>query len=170
MGKSKVRLTVVWLSLVLQYLGCLYGKAQQLPSVQLKDVAGKTINTSTLQNGNKPFVISFFADWCKPCLRELDAIHEVYAEWQEETGMKLIAISIDDAQNTYKVAPAINARGWEYEVLLDPNGDFKRAMGVNLIPAVFVVDGNGKIIHSRSGYTSGSEEQLIEEIRKLMPK
>jgi alkyl hydroperoxide reductase subunit AhpC len=98
----------------------------------------------------------------------LEAIKEVYEEWQEETGVKLYAISIDDAQNALKVGPETKAKGWEYEVLLDPNSDFKRALGVNLIPAVFVVDGKGKIAFSRTGYTNGSEEHIIEEVRKLI--
>jgi peroxiredoxin len=155
---------------VFMLFAAIYCTAQQLPSVQLKDINGKSVNTEKLNNGGKPFIISFFATWCKPCLRELEAIQDVYSDWQEETGVKLIAVSIDDAQNSLKVGPAVKAKGWEYEVLLDPNGDFKRALGVNLIPAVFIVDGNGKIVFSRTGYTNGSEEHLIEEVRKLMAK
>ena len=117
----------------------------QLPSVTLKDINGKTVDTAKLQNDGKPFIISFFATWCKPCNRELKAISEVYADWQDETGVKVIAVSIDQAQNIQKVKPLVDGYGWEYEVLLDPNSDFKRAMGVNMIPAVFVIDGNGKI-------------------------
>jgi len=147
-----------------------YSNAQQLPSVQIKDLNGKTIDTSTLENDGKPFIISFFATWCKPCLRELDAIKDVYEDWQKETGVKLYAISIDDAQNSLKVGPEALAKGWQFEILLDPNSDFRRALGGNLIPAVFIVDGNGKIASSRTGYTNGAEEQLIEEVRKLLKK
>ena len=140
----------------------------QFPSVTLKDINGKIIDTAKLNNNGKPFIISFFALWCKPCLRELAAIHEVYPDWQDETGMKLIAISTDEGQNSYKVAPTVNGNGWEYEVLLDPNGDFKRAMGVNMIPAVMIIDGNGKIASTRTGYSDGSEKHLLEEIKKLI--
>lgn len=140
----------------------------QLPSVKLKTLDGKTIDTSTLNNDGKPFVISFFATWCKPCNRELKAIHEQYEEWQEETGMKVIAISIDQAQNINKVKPLVDAEEWEYEVLLDPNSEFRRAMGVQMIPHVFIIDGNGKIAESRSGYTDGGEEHLIEKIREMV--
>lgn len=140
----------------------------QLPSVQLKDLRGKTINTALLSNDGKPFIISFFATWCKPCNRELSAIHEVYADWQEETGVKVYIVSIDQAQNINKVKPLVDGNGWEYEVLLDPNGDFRRAMGVQTIPHVFVIDGKGKIADSRSGYTDGSEEHLIEKVRELI--
>lgn len=140
----------------------------QLPSVQLKDLEGKTVDTSKLSNDGKPFVISFFATWCKPCNRELKAISEQYADWQDETGMKVIAVSIDQAQNINKVKPLVDGEGWEYEVLLDPNSEFRRAMGVQMIPHVFIIDGKGKIAESRSGYTEGAESHLIAKIRELI--
>lgn len=142
----------------------------QLPSVTLKSIDGKTVDTAKLENGGKPFIISFFATWCKPCNRELNAIHEVYPDWQDETGVKVVAVSIDQAQNIQKVKPLVDSNGWEYDVLLDPNGDFKRAMGVNMIPHVFIVDGQGKIVESRSGYTEGGEAHLIEKVRELIAK
>ena len=61
----------------------------QLPNLTLKDINGKEVRTDTLNNGGKPFIITFFATWCKPCNRELKAIQEVYEEWQEETGFKI---------------------------------------------------------------------------------
>lgn len=139
-----------------------------LPSAQLKDISGKAIDTAQLSNDGKPFVISFFATWCKPCLRELKAIHEVYPEWQEETGMKLVAVSIDEAQNASKVKPLADAEGWEYEVLLDPNGDFKRQLGVSDPPHVFVVDGEGNIVWNHQGYVDGGEEEILEAVKKAM--
>lgn len=142
----------------------------ELPSVQLKDIDGKRVDTSKLNNNGKPYIISFFATWCKPCLRELDAIREVYPDWQDETGVKLIAVSIDKAQDESKVKPLVNSKNYEYEVLLDPNGDFKRAMGVNLVPTVFVIDGNNNIIETRTQYTDGSENHLIEVVKKAIAK
>ncbi len=141
-----------------------------LPSVQLKDINGKTVDTATLSNDGKPFVISFFASWCKPCNRELKAIHEMYPDWQEETGMRLIAISIDQGQNINKVKPMVDAEGWEYQVLLDPNSDFKRALGIQMIPHLLILDGDGNIVESRSGYTEGAESHIIEKIRELENK
>lgn len=139
-----------------------------LPSVQLKDMNGNAINTAELSNFGKPFVISFWATWCKPCQRELKAIHEVYADWQDETGMKLIVVSIDEAQNAERVKTTIDGRGWEYEVILDPNGEFKRQMGVQNPPHTFIVDANGNIVWNHQGYTDGCEEEIIEKIRELI--
>lgn len=139
-----------------------------LPGVSLKDITGKTVNTAELSNDGKPFVISFFALWCKPCNRELKAINEVYDDWREETGVKLIAVSIDEAQNEQKVKPFVESKGWEYEVLLDPNGDFKRMLGVSDPPHVFVVDGEGNIVWNHQGYVDGSEEEILEAVKKAM--
>lgn len=143
------------------------GAMAQFPSVMLKDIDGKVVDTAKLSNDGKPFVISFFATWCKPCLRELKAIAEVYPDWQDETGMKLIAVSVDESQNAGKVKPLVAAEGWEYEVLLDTNSEFMRGMGVQMVPHVFVIDGNGKVVESHSGYTDGSESGIIDKIRSL---
>jgi peroxiredoxin len=157
-----LKLSLVLLLSMISFVGF-----AQLPSVQLKSIDGKVVDTATLSNDGKPFVISFFATWCKPCNRELKAIHEVYPDWQDETGMRLIAISIDEAQNAQKVKPLVDSEGWEYEVLLDPNSDFFHALGGQMIPFVVTVDGSGKIVESHSGYIDGAESHIIELIKSL---
>lgn len=142
----------------------------QLPSFKLKTIDGKTVSTDTLRNDGKPFIISFFATWCKPCNRELSAIAEVYDEWQKETGVKLYAVSIDKAQNANKVKPLVNQDGWPYEVMLDPNSEFRKSFGGEMIPFVIICDGNGNIIEKHNGYTEGSEEEIIEKVRELTSK
>ena len=140
----------------------------QLPQVTLKDINGNTVNTGELSNDGKPFVISFFATWCKPCMRELDAINEQYQDWQDETGMKVIIVSIDDGQNVAKVKPLVDSKGWDYYTLLDPNGDFKRAMNVQMVPTLFIMNADGTVAESHTSYADGSEEHIIEVIRTLI--
>ena len=136
----------------------------QLPNVKLQDMDGNAVQTSEISNDGKPIIISFWATWCKPCLRELKAIHEVYPDWQDETGVKMIIVSIDQAQDAHRVKPMVDGFGWEYEVLLDPNGDFKRAMNVQNVPHVFVLDGKGKIVYNHTGYVDGGEEDIREAL------
>lgn len=140
----------------------------QLSAVTLKTMNGTEVRTDTLSNGGKPFIIDFFATWCKPCIRELDAINEVYEEWQEETGVKIFAVSIDQAQNINKVKPLVSNHGWEYDVLLDPNSEFLRAVGGQMIPYTLVVDAKGKIVYKHSGYTDGAETEIIKKVRELL--
>ena len=142
--------------------------AQTIPSVQLKDLTGSTVDTGTLENDGNPIVICFWATWCSPCKRELNNYMDYYADWQEETGVKIIAVSIDDTRSTKRVAPYFMSSGWEFEILLDPSGDFKRAMGVNNVPHTFVYNGEGELVWSHNNYAEGDEEELYEELLKLV--
>lgn len=141
-----------------------------IPSVMLKDIDGRSIDTAELYNDGNPIVISFWASWCKPCIRELNAIKEVYDDWQDETGVKVVAVSIDQAQDVEKVKPIVSRMGWDYDVLLDANSEFKRQMGVSDPPHVFVVDGDGNIVWNHQGYVDGSEEEILEAVKKAMKK
>jgi cytochrome c biogenesis protein CcmG, thiol:disulfide interchange protein DsbE len=140
---------------------------RKIPSVDMKTLDGQTINSSRFTNNGKPIVISFWATWCTPCKKELTAIADVYSDWQKETGVKLIAISIDDSKTASKVKSTVDAKAWDYEVYLDVNSDFKRAMNVNNVPHTFVVDGNGNIVWDTNVYVEGGEQKLYEVLVKL---
>ena len=148
----------------------LNAQSGKLPSVQVQAMDGKKVNTSTWSNNGKPIIINFWATWCAPCKRELNTINEKYAEWQKQTGVKLIAVSIDDARSTNRVAPYVNGQDWDYEVYLDPNGDLKRALNVNNVPHTFLVDGNGNIIWQHNNYEPGDENELFEQVKKAAGK
>ena len=147
-------------------LACTLAAQAQMPAVTLNDIDGNAVRTDTLAKPGHPVIVSFFATWCKPCQRELSAIAEVYDEWQEETGVEVIAVSIDEAQSANRVKPLVDAKGWPYRVLLDPNSELKRALGIQLIPYVVVLDETGKIIYKHNGYTDGAENELREVLDK----
>lgn len=144
---------------------CLHLSAQ-IPPVLLKDIDGKNVRTERIENGGNPIVICFFATWCKPCLRELNALHECYEEWQEETGVQLVAVSIDEGAHSFKVKPLARAQGWNFPVWLDSNKELMRAMNVNMVPAAFVLDGEKNIIHRHTGYVEGGETELWHHIKR----
>ena len=149
------------------FLFCLlFEGVAQLPNIKLKDVKGNSVDVSKISNNGNPIIVSFWATWCKPCKAELNTIAEEFDDWVDETGVKLVAVSIDDARSASRVEPYINAMGWEYTVLMDPNGDMKRAMNVNNVPHTFLLNGDGKIVWDHNNYSPGDENELYHEVVK----
>lgn len=140
----------------------------KVPGVVVKDLKGQSFNTADISNDGKPVIINFWATWCSPCKRELNTIADVYPDWQDETGVKLIAVSIDDARSEPRVLPYVNGSSWDYEVLIDTNQDFKRAMGVNNVPHTFLINGDGEIVWQHNNYSPGDEDELYEQILLLI--
>lgn len=163
--KSIISICVI--TLFITTVSFIQNSGRTIPSIDVKTMDGKIFNTSKISNDGKPMIISFWATWCKPCKKELDAIAEDYADWQKETGVKLIAISIDDARSSPKVATDVKSKGWEYDVYIDENQDFKRAMNVNNVPHTFVVNGKGEIVWQHNAYAEGDEAHLLEVVRKV---
>lgn len=142
--------------------------AQTLPSVDLKTLDCKTFNTKDITNDGKPIIISMWATWCKPCIAELMAISDVYDDWVEETGVKLYAISIDDSKTAARVAPFVNGKGWDFDVLQDQNWDLKRAMNIVDIPFLCILNGKGEIVWQHTSYAPGSENEVLEIVKKII--
>lgn len=142
-------------------------EAQPLPQIEVQTLGGTKVPIASLHQTGKPTIVSFWATWCKPCINELNSIAERYDELQEELGVTLIAVSIDDSRTSPKVGPFVAGQGWDYTVVLDPNSDLRRAMGVNNVPHTFLLNGAGEIVWQVNKYVPGEEEVLISEIRKL---
>lgn len=140
--------------------------AQQLPDVKVENAQGKQISVRDLSQG-KPMIISYWSIACKPCIQELNAINDSLAEWREEADLEVVAVSVDDARLKASAKAIASSRGWEFICVYDENQDLKRAMNVSLTPQSFVVDGEGNIIFSHSGYTPGSEQLLFDKIVEL---
>ena len=141
--------------------------AQTLPDVKVENQEGKVISIREVVDGT-PMIISFWSTTCKPCIMELNAINESLYEWLDEVDMKVVAVSVDDARTLSRARAMTQGQGWDdYTCVYDKNQDLKRAMNVSLTPHTFVVDGNGNIIASHSGYTPGSEQKLFEEIKAI---
>lgn len=140
---------------------------KSLPDVSIKDLKGQSISTKQFGETSQPTIISFWATWCKPCLQEINVINENLEDWKAENKVRFIAISVDDSRSKGRVPTFVNSKKWQFEVYIDENGDFQRALNVLNVPHTFVLDAQGKIIYQHTSYASGDEEAYIEAIRKI---
>lgn len=140
---------------------------ESVPNTNIKDLNNKSVNVSKdFAEKDKIYVFSFWATWCVPCIRELEAIKENYSEWSEELNMELIAISTDDSRTQKRVRPLVNGKNWPYKILLDENQELKRALSIVNIPYTVVVK-NQEIKHVVNGYSQGAEVELYEALKAL---
>ncbi len=135
-----------------------------IPSVNIKTLDGKPVNSRSIYNKNGLTVYSFWATWCVPCINELDDIHKEIEKWNE-ANVKIVAISTDDSRTKRRIRPLISGKKWGFKILLDENQDLKRALNINGIPHTIVTNGN-KIIYRRIGYKPGEENDLYQFIVK----
>lgn len=141
---------------------------QVLPDISVKNIEGVDVNVQSYATDGKITIVSFFATWCKPCFKEFKNFNDLLDEWGEEYNAELVGISTDDSRNMAKVRPIVNGMGWDFDILLDPNGDIQRAMNVVNPPVTFLFDQEGNLVYTHTGYVEGDEYELEDEIKKLV--
>ena len=156
---------VLVISLVLLFLNGF--SQQQLPDVTVENPGGDRYAIKKIKNYFVPVVLSFWATTCKPCIQELDALSEVYEDWKEKLDFKVVAVSTDDSRAALRARSMAEGREWPFELLLDKNQELKRAMNVNSIPFLFILDKTGKVVYSHCGYTPGAESEVLNVLEKL---
>ena len=162
----KIFSTIAVLGLAL-FMTSFEGTMSSVPSVDLKTLDGKTVNIKDYITEDKVTVMSFWATWCAPCKRELDAIMEVYPDWQEEYDVQVLAITIDDARSLAKVPSMVETKGWEYTILADVKRELQKSLNFQTVPQTFLIDKKGEIVYTHSGYSPGDEFELEDEIKKI---
>ena len=155
-------------TLILALVAVVTASAQQLPDVKVENAEGKVISVRELTG--KPLIICYWSITCKPCIQELMTILDQIEDWKAEADFEVVAVSVDDARLKATAKAKANVFKDSFICLFDANQDLKRAMNVSLTPQSFVVDGKGNIVYSHTGYTPGSEQELIEKVIEISKK
>lgn len=140
---------------------------KRLPNVFIEDLQRQNVSATQILNPNGPTIISFWATWCKPCLRELQAINAELEEWTKATNVKLVAISTDDARTRMRVSALVKSKNWNFDIYVDANGDLQRSMNILSIPYTLILNASGEIIYQHSAYAVGDEKEYFEVLKGL---
>jgi thiol-disulfide isomerase/thioredoxin len=148
----------------------LLAQTKTLPAANVKTLEGQVFNIQDLAKSGKITVISFWATWCSPCKKELDAIMDYYEEWQEKYDMQLVAVSVDDPRTAAKIPAMVAEKGWEYKILVDSGKEFQLAANVASVPHTLLLDQQGNVVYEHTGYAPGDELELEERFKTLTEK
>jgi peroxiredoxin len=138
------------------------------PDFNLTDIDGNpVILDSLLAKG--PVFMSFWALWCKMCIKELDAIKPYFHEF-DSLEVNLLAISQDKERSVPQVKPFAKSHNWKYVVVLDPENVMRELYNVQAMPSSFIISQDKKIVFTHQGYKVGDEKKIIEKMRELFEK
>jgi thiol-disulfide isomerase/thioredoxin len=139
-----------------------------LPELTVHDLAAKPAKLSQFKG--KATVITFWATWCSPCLKEMPAFHKLVEQYQGELQVLAVAMldTPEDVLSFVKKNPA-----YKFTWLLDPEGEnensaLTQAFGIAGLPTNVFVNAEGKVVDYWRGLES--TEALSKKIQGLMAK
>jgi cytochrome c biogenesis protein CcmG/thiol:disulfide interchange protein DsbE len=106
-------------------------------------------------------VINFWASWCPPCRQEMPALDSYYQKHKEQ-GLKVIAVSLDDANDEAKVNEVMKAYG--FDAALEKNVHYQGYGRIWRLPLTFVIDRKG-ILRKDGWYgPAGIDQTLLDNV------
>ena len=134
---------------------------QQLPSIELENVAGQKISTQSLLGA--PIILNIWYSTCEPCRRELPVLASAAMRYRDQ--VRFVGVNIKDSAS---VAEKFAAQyGVKFELLFDTKGQFISQLGIATAPVTLAVDAQGKIIEQIAGEISASKlNELVSELLK----
>ena len=118
-----------------------------------------------------PVVLSFFATWCVPCMKELPHLENVYQAYKNEK-VKFFLVDITEAtrtgenENSPKAGPFLAEKGVTIPILYDNRGVAKERYGAKTLPRLFVIDKFQIIREARQGFHE--DEDLEGELSAII--
>ena len=143
-------------------------QAQELPDTQIKDVnSGKKMAFNETIEKGKVTLISFWATWCVPCKKEIKNISMKLPGWKKEADFNYMTVSIDEARAEGLVRTYAISQGWSFPFYIDANSDLKRSLSFQSVPFTIIIDKNGKVAFTHTGYEEGGEAEVFAKVKEL---
>ncbi len=140
-------------------------QAQLAQDFALKDMDGKTVRLSDYRG--KVVLVTFWATWCGPCKKEMPELEKFLAAHRKR-GVEVLAINVDGFTERSKVAPFLEKEGLSGVKVLLEEAEQLSAYNYRGIPALYVIDREGRVAHARTGYDPDLKKKLETEVTALV--
>jgi peroxiredoxin len=135
---------------------------KQAPEFSLQALDGRRISLSDYK-GKKKLVISYWASWCGPCRMEMPSLRRFYQNYHKpDSDFELLAVSIDEDKS--QAESFAREERLPFPVLLDPESRAADAYSVGAIPALFVVEKDGRVSYAATGVEEMLEYRLAAQL------
>ncbi len=135
-------------------------------SVLLAD--GRQLNSSDLRG--KIVVLAFWATWCLPCLWELPELSAVSSKFQQNPQVIFLAVDANWGGESPEKARAFFAKRkltmpWAFD-----NGGAAKALSVDSLPTIVVLDRQGRIRFTHYGYDASEhiQDMVRDQVSSLL--
>ncbi len=136
---------------------------KEFPNFRIENVAGGFLTHEDV-TGDVPVVISFWATWCKPCIKELKQLSNL--QEYKDSCFQILAVS-EDGRTRAKVPSFVQRNNWDFLVAYDTDYRLKQALGISDIPEMYILDRDGNIRYHHFGFKAGDELEIQEELNTL---
>ncbi len=163
---KKIAMLVLW---ILYAAAVSAQEGSRAPDFTLQDMDGKVFKSADYI-GKQPMLIDFWATWCNPCKVELPHLDAIYKKYEKQ-GLIFLAISEDSPRSISKVKPYVKSKNFAATILLDPDGQvLKKFFGEGTLPYTILINREGKIVRTFTGYVPGQEADIEKMVADLLSK
>jgi peroxiredoxin len=145
---------------------CQIQRDQKAPDFTLPDLEGNNYQLSK-NLGKGPVLINFWATWCAPCLDEMKALKPIYEKYKDRD-LTILSISVDDPKTAGRVGSFVNSRKYPFKILMDTNNEIMQLYQTQVPPFSVLLDQDGKVVYTHTGYRKGDEAELDSRIEALL--
>jgi cytochrome c biogenesis protein CcmG, thiol:disulfide interchange protein DsbE len=143
------------------------GPKDKFPSVLVYDLNNKEVDLKDLATNGKTTVLSFWANWCGPCKRELNSYNKLYKKWESDYNVQFYAVSMDDKKTAKNLKNIVDGYSWTFPILWDGNKEGLDKFNITGIPYMLIIDKNGNIVKKQTGYDPADEGKLEQMLKDL---
>ncbi|MBT4503493.1 MAG: TlpA family protein disulfide reductase [Gemmatimonadetes bacterium] len=161
----KTLLILITLILTLFQVGTrslLADEKQILPSFKGRDLGNRLVEVEKLL-AKGPVLITFWATWCAPCLREMEKIEVLYEKYREK-GFSVIGINQDVIKSRAELRTFVKTRHISFLIIMDRERKLGNLLHITALPSTFLIGKDRHLYFFRTGYREGDEKILEKKI------